>query len=1453
MKLFPIRDPVAGEQVLAVQPQIARFPDADWRQRLEYFSGRALTHTALRLEQYGRAGHLATLGQALSPGVVTGLEAVAATLSNGVVLEISAGMGLAASGEIISLNRNHQVRLDDIRVYAPASLLDSTVDTSSGEGAYKLGDTLAELRTAGKALPQAMILVLQPVVVEHFGMQPSTDPCDYDPSNEAFENWQWLDGFRLLLYTWPSELGALPLPGAWRRNRIAHAIFEQERLLSEGEFLPWFDVGVPVALIGLNTALEFEFIDNNAVLRRGAEVKGGGVPISSSGNRFLWQARLEQFNEQLVDWLTAESSLDPAQIRAEMQFRYLPPVGVLPKQCMSPRQQLQHFFPMSYAVRALAVPYEQLDLAIEESASLLSYDLNTPDQVEVLVPVPQAHYEPQLLKVEEIDDDFDTTITRFTLSRNQWLGRRAILRNRASTLYHAIKGTPLLYPADDPNASDSLEQAIEFEQQPVKAGDTCHFLKGQAAPPGNWFQNSFDDRAWTSGITSIGYGITGLGTTLADMNGQYVTLFLRHRFNIASIAEAHRYTLTITSSGGFYAYLNGSFLNSANVKRPLFNAPAIAALSLETRRYELGELSGRLLEGENVLAIQAHNSAINAASFSISIALLDTEEEYGTKVKSTAGVDVPFGHEQYEVSALAELRSFLDTSTPLSDAEVARLDEIGIEQYVDFLQSKIDQADDHVEFGFLRLRTDIYRVRQMMLGNEAGTKLATSPALAEIAKGASAVATKSELSDFYKRLKQPGPVVKAVTKATDIGGSEMIVKPMAITAKRNLFFSGELAGNIGATIPVKDNIKTIPNILVPKKVILRESSAALFDLNTAKDVGEQNPVVGKVQDFNKVTVGERLEESSANVAHMAGYAVKAELISNLLNSGINIDDLSVPGIKNNETDEKLEILPEEIQFPESINKIRYDSASKLLIFTGAMSQAERTSLLALSDDGLYRKAIEAIFQRSNSVNNVSFAHIRADRSILSGVLAGDYDRAVVDDESGFFNAGVKAMESVVGVLRLIEGRVQAYRRAVESCKSTMSELQNQLGKLDSRLKTVANELAESRHDVTVARSLKAEEQSRIDALNAKRDKVLETLVPFLLFRRPRSVDPRRDAPLHYVNPDLSDQPLPLCDLSEVEAPDALEAMLDVVRDAPLMWFAAVKLIMPHLSRLADLHVTLSGAKKRAASKVTVHPFMKVGFDGPDKMLQGLGAALTMSQQRIQLERRKTTAIDLAAFQRLGWQESIKRVPEVISLGDLIDGNHGRMAASQRATDEMAMFAKVATCLYLRFSAVPASIRLDWAERLSQYDAPANLRNLYNLPRFGEMDFIARNNMQRLVDWLYSRIVIDYSEAQHMVSDLIRVALLSASHAPVNQLIAGHLPAAVTVRPGSRFSVVADLTRVRIGMSISMISADATLVRGRVADISGGQVTAEVHTVVGTSVQLGSGTRVQIGERLGMMF
>ncbi len=1236
MKTFAISDPVAGEQLLGIEPAMAAYPDAGWRQRLNYFSGRALTHTALRTEQQGRAGHLAALGRLLSAGVVTGLEVVAATAAEGAVsIEIAAGMGLAASGETVTLNRNRQLRLDDIQLHAPAALFGDEAPAAPTGGAYRTGVTLAEARSAALPLPQALVLVLQPVAVEHVGEAPSLDPCEYDPSDEAFENWQWLDGCRALLYAWPAELGPLPSPGPWRRNRIAHTIFSHERGLSAGEHLPWAHLGVAIALVGLDASLNFDFLDRHAVVRRGGEVRGGAVPVAPAGNRLLWQAQFEQFNEQLVEWLGRDLSTPATALRAEQQFRYLPPVGVLPKEVVEPRRQRQRFFPPGYRVEALVIPYEQLDLALQESASLAPFDLNTPDRLEILVPVPQAHYEPELLVVEQIDPGFDQAIARFELERSRWLGRRLDVRGKASLLYRALAGEALSFPEPDPDAIDEAEQAGPFE-------------------------------------------------------------------------------------------------------------PA--------------------------------------------------EELFGT--------------DDGEVVALRELRDYLDT-TPLSDEERGKLETLGVEAFIDFLQRRIDAADDRVEFGFLRLRTDIYRVRQMMLGNEAGTKLATSPALAEIARGESAVATKKELNDYYQRLKQGIEVARKTggdsssARAEPSGdgragggasarGAERVVAPLAMGSVL-LFPEGDLQAESGGLAP--DNLSTAKKVGVVKGGgLLRteSSSALLFRQREASplEIGEQMPLVGKPQLFN-VTVGERLEESSANISHMAGVAAKGELVQELLDVDLNLDDIRLPGVPD----------------------------------PGAPGGAEA---------------------------DIALADLKQNRDLVTNIFNGAYDPVEGNDEAAYFNAGVKALENVVATLRLVEGRVAAYRRVLARCRSTLKRLRDLLAQTKRRLETIDNELAEARHDLSVARALKAEEEERLAELNERRERVLATLVPFLLFRRPRLVDTRLDLPVCPLDPDLSQQPLPLCDLAEVEPPEALEAMMGVVRDAPLRWFAVAAEVLPRLSRPADLNTTLAGAKKRALGRESLHPFFNLNFDLPDKLLQGIGGVLKRSRRRMVAERKRTAAIDLVEFQRFGWRESLERVGRVVSLGDVIDGAHGRTGASRRVAGELADIAEVVTCLYRRFSEVAPSIRLDWAERLSQFDDAVSLRNLHTLPRFGELDYRERHALQALADWLYSRVVLQEREAAGLASDLIRVALLLASQSPVNRLIAGYVAEPARVEVGSQVRIAVDLSRVRIGMAVSFAAAGATVARGRVADIAAGQVVAEIASLGGSrQLELAAGSRVQIGERLGM--
>jgi len=470
-----------------------------------------------------------------------------------------------------------------------------------------------------------------------------------------------------------------------------------------------------------------------------------------------------------------------------------------------------------------------------------------------------------------------------------------------------------------------------------------------------------------------------------------------------------------------------------------------------------------------------------------------------------------------------------------------------------------------------------------------------------------------------------------------------------------------------------------------------------------------------------------------------------------------------------------------------------------------------------------------------------------DAAELEKIRNGAHDPEVKDNEASRFNAGVRSMENSSALLRLVEGRVKTYKIMIERCRKTLEQLNATRKRMDKRLKVIEDELAEARHDVSVSRALRAEEQSRIDGINQQRSAILDEQVPFLVFRRPRLTDVIVNTPSYELRPDLSEAPLPLCDIDSDETPEEISAMIDVIREAPLSWFRLSSQLTKSINRPSDLQQLLKGARLRANSRTTQHRLLGTQNVGINLLAQGINKTLQASNQRILLQRRKTAAIDLTLFSKYGWEESRKHASEVISLGDVIDGNHGRAGASKQAAAELDQISNVAVCLYLQFVQTLPSIRLDWAERLSQYDAPFNLRNLYSLPRWSEIEYIERNQMQRLVDWLYGRIDAVYGDAADMVSELVRICILLASHAPVNKLVSGLVPEPTTVKVGSKIDVVADLTRVRIGMNIAMVSGRKTVARGKVADIVDGRIKAQIVSTVTSSVFVEKNAKVQIAE------
>src|SRR5580704_13879075 len=103
MSATQIQDALSGEDLIAIEPELLQEAAAGWLQRLALFTGRTLSDTALTGEQQYRAGRLTMLGQAVTQGVVAGLDLSVDLTAADPVLTVAPGFGISATGQDVTL------------------------------------------------------------------------------------------------------------------------------------------------------------------------------------------------------------------------------------------------------------------------------------------------------------------------------------------------------------------------------------------------------------------------------------------------------------------------------------------------------------------------------------------------------------------------------------------------------------------------------------------------------------------------------------------------------------------------------------------------------------------------------------------------------------------------------------------------------------------------------------------------------------------------------------------------------------------------------------------------------------------------------------------------------------------------------------------------------------------------------------------------------------------------------------------------------------------------------------------------------------------------------------------------------------------------------------------------------------------------------------------------------
>ena len=156
----------------------------------------------------------------------------------------------------------------------------------------------------------------------------------------------------------------------------------------------------------------------------------------------------------------------------------------------------------------------------------------------------------------------------------------------------------------------------------IQRGDVFRYLVPTSAVNANWTDPDFDAANWPEGPSGFGYGD---GDDATQVPAGTLSVFVRKKFTVNSLRGLEALILDIDYDDGFVAYLNGVEIARENmsVANPRwddradgFTEPRLIG-EAPPLRFNIDDAAELLVEGENVLAIQVHNSSPGSSDLSL--------------------------------------------------------------------------------------------------------------------------------------------------------------------------------------------------------------------------------------------------------------------------------------------------------------------------------------------------------------------------------------------------------------------------------------------------------------------------------------------------------------------------------------------------------------------------------------------------------------------------------------------------------------------------------------------------------------------------------------------------------------------------------------------------------------------------------------------------------------------
>jgi hypothetical protein len=154
-------------------------------------------------------------------------------------------------------------------------------------------------------------------------------------------------------------------------------------------------------------------------------------------------------------------------------------------------------------------------------------------------------------------------------------------------------------------------------------GDIWNYRVGVSEPPADWNAIDFDDSSWDSGPSGFGYGDDD-DATLIDTT---ISCYIRKIFTIDDPDNIINAILHVDYDDAFVAYINGIEVARSNIGQvgipPTYDQ--ISDTYIEAMIYQGGtpapfpieNIHSIIQQGENILAMQVHNTSITSSDLSL--------------------------------------------------------------------------------------------------------------------------------------------------------------------------------------------------------------------------------------------------------------------------------------------------------------------------------------------------------------------------------------------------------------------------------------------------------------------------------------------------------------------------------------------------------------------------------------------------------------------------------------------------------------------------------------------------------------------------------------------------------------------------------------------------------------------------------------------------------------------